>query len=131
MHQKPPQRERYCLHYSFSPRCSLAAPRKQPLTLRLAGDEWFLDSLTKTGLLATFEQKNGIHVEVVHENDRKIMSDLDRGANSGDGLDVIVVRHRLLGALVKKGQVRPINYFLADPKVHDASFTPSQRLFTN
>jgi hypothetical protein len=70
----------------------------------MAGDEWFLDSLTKTGLIADFEQKSGIHVEVVHKNDRTIMSDLDRGPNRGDTLDVIVVRHRLLGALVKKNR---------------------------
>ena len=42
----------------------------------MAGDEWFLDSLTKTGLISDFEKKNGIHVEVVHENDRKIMSEV-------------------------------------------------------
>jgi multiple sugar transport system substrate-binding protein len=131
MHQKPPRARALLFALLVLAALQLSCARKQPLTLRLAGDEWFLDSLTKTGLLATFEQKNGIHVEVVHENDRKIMSDLDRGANSGDGLDVIVVRHRLLGALVKKGQVRPIDSFLTDPKLHDASFTPSQQLFAN
>src|ERR1700687_5591300 len=76
---------------------------RHPSTIRLAGDEWFLDSLTKTGLIADFEKKNGIHVEVVHQNDRTIMGDLDRGPSRGTTLDVIVVRHRLLGALVQKG----------------------------
>ena len=61
---------------------SSVAHEVSPLTIRLAGDEWFLDSLTKTGLIADFEQKSGIHVEVLHKNDRTIMSDLDRGPNS-------------------------------------------------
>jgi len=97
----------------------------------MAGDEWFLDSLTKTGLVADFEQKNSIRVEVVHKNDRTIMSELDRGPSRGDTLDVIVVRHRLLGALVQKGQVQPIDPFLADSSLHDARFMPQEQLFTN
>ena len=105
---------------------------QEPVTIRLAGDEWFLDSLTKTQMIAVFEKRTRIHVEVLHRNDRAIMSDLDRGAQSGDGLlDVIVVRHRLLGALVQKGQVLAIDSFLADPALHDASFMPQQQLFFN
>lgn len=108
-----------------------AAPG-QPVTIRLAGDEWFLNSLTRTGTIAAFEQKTGIHVQVLHELDRDIMSDLDRGPSSGEeGLDVIVVRHRLLGSLVQKGQVRAIDSFLTDPAIHDASFVPKQQLFAN
>ena len=42
--------------------------KSQPLTIRLAGDEWFLKSLTKTGLIADYEQKTGTRVEVL---DRK------------------------------------------------------------
>jgi multiple sugar transport system substrate-binding protein len=104
----------------------------QSRTLCLAGDEWFLNSLTKTGMISVFEQKTGIHVEVLHENDRAIISDLDHGASSDEGsLDVIVVRHRLLGSLVQKGQVRPIDSFLSDPAIHDASFVPKKQLFAN
>jgi len=78
---------------------------RQPVTIRLAGDEWFLDSLTQTGMIGVFEKQSGIHVEVLHRNDRTIMSDLDRGPSSSDaGLDVVVMRHRWLGALVQKGQ---------------------------
>jgi len=102
-----------------------------PLTIRLAGDEWFLDSLTKTGLISDFEQKNGVHVEVLHKNDRTIMGDLDRGASRGDNLDVIVVRHRLLGELVRKKQVKPIDPFLSDSAVHDPAFIPTRQLFPN
>ena len=106
--------------------------RKQPATLRLAGDEWFLDSLTKTQMIADFEKQSGIHVEVLHKNDRTIMSDLDRGpTNSDPGLDIVVMRHRWLGALVQKSQVQPIDSLLADPTVHDASFVPQQQLFPN
>lgn len=107
-----------------------AGASDQPLTLRLAGDEWFLNALTKTGMISVFEQKTGIHVEVLHKNDRTIMSDLASGASSDrDRLDVIVVRHRLLGSLVAKGQVRSIDSFLSDPAVHDTSFTPQIQLF--
>ncbi len=103
---------------------------EEPVTIRLAGDEWFLDSLTKTQMIRAFEKQTGVHVEVLHKNDRTIMSDLDRGAQNGDAmLDVIVVRHRLLGALVQKSQVLPIDSFLADPTLHDARFMPRQQLF--
>ena len=122
-------------HYSFSllVLVFLQPVRAQtsPLTIRMAGDEWFLDSLTKTGLIADFEQKSGVHVEVLHKNDRTIMSDLDRGADRGDTLDVIVVRHRLLGELVRKNQVQPIDPFLADSTVHDPAFIPARQLFPN
>jgi multiple sugar transport system substrate-binding protein len=43
----------------------------------------------------------------------------------------VVMRHRLLGALVQKGQVLPIDSLLADPTVHDAGFMPQQQLFPN
>jgi multiple sugar transport system substrate-binding protein len=109
-----------------------AGTSDQPLTLRLAGDEWFLNSLTKTGMISVFEQNTGIHVEVLHKNDRTIMSELDTGASpDNDSLDVIVVRHRWLGSLVEKRQVRPIDLFLSDPAVHDTSFTPQIQLFAN
>ncbi|MGA8154563.1 MAG: extracellular solute-binding protein [Terriglobales bacterium] len=104
----------------------------QTVTIRMAGDEWFLDSLTKTAMIGAFEKQTGIHVEVVHKNDRAIMSELDRGVQPGAaGLDVLMMRHRLLGALVQKGQVLPIDSFLADPTLHDAGFNPQQQLFSN
>jgi multiple sugar transport system substrate-binding protein len=100
----------------------------EPLTLRLAGDDWFLKSLVKTGMIAGYEQRTGVRVEVLNRNDRRIMNDLDR-ANSV--YDLVVMRHRLLGELIQKHQVQPVDSFLADPSVHDASFQPSQQLFPN
>jgi multiple sugar transport system substrate-binding protein len=112
-----------------------APPRgagQNPVTLRMAGDEWFLDSLTKSGMLAGFEQQSHIQVEVLHKNDRSIMSDLDRPLPPSDAaLDVVVMRHRWLGALVQKGEVQPIDSFLTDPSLHDARFAPRQQLFWN
>lgn len=109
--------------------CASASPAP-PVTIRLAGDEWFLDSLTKTGMIADFEQKTGIHVEVLHKNDRAILSHLDRGSSSGEEtLDVIVVRHRLLGELVLKGEVREIDTLLADPALRDAGRVPPDQQF--
>lgn len=106
----------------------LGCAHRTPVTLRLAGDEWFLNSLTKANVIPTFEQQTGIHIEVVPENDRAIMAALDHGP-SGGTLDIIVVRHRLLGTLVGKRQVREIDSLLADSRVHDASFDPQQQLF--
>ena len=77
-----------------------------PPAIRLAGDEWFLKSLVKTGMIAAYEQKTGVHVEVLNRNDRTIMKDLDQGK---PGYDVLVMRHRLLGALIQKHQVQPID----------------------
>jgi multiple sugar transport system substrate-binding protein len=85
-----------------------------PLAIRLAGDEWFLKSLVKTGMIAVYEQKTGVHVEVLNRNDRTIMKDLDQGK---PGYDVVVMRHRLLGALVQKHQVQPIDPLLADQQL--------------
>jgi len=109
---------------------NFAFPQTQPVTIRLAGDEWFLDSLTRTQMIPVFEKQTGIRVEVLHKNDRSIMADLDHGLQPGEpGLDVVVMRHRLLGALVQKDQVQPIDAFLADPTLHDAGFDPQQQLF--
>ena len=41
------------------------------------------------------------------------------------------MRHRLLGALIQKHQIQPIDSLLADPAVHDASFQPQEQLFPN
>ena len=125
------KRSRITLLTAISDFSSPGRAQTSPLTIRLAGDEWFLDLLTKTGLISDFEQKNGVHVEVLHKNDRTIMGDLDRGASRGDNLDVIVVRHRLLGELVRKKQVKPIDPFLSDSAVHDPAFIPTQQLFPN
>ena len=98
----------------------------------MAGDEWFLDSLTKAQVIPAFEKQTSIHVEVLHKNDRTIMNDLDRGAQPGDsGLDVLVMRHRLLGALVQKGQVRPIDSFLPIRPCTTPSFVPQEQLLPN
>jgi maltose-binding protein MalE len=110
----------------------LCFAQNQPVTILMAGDEWFLDSLTKTGMIAVFEKQSGIHLEILHKNDRTIMGDLDRGPGTpGDGLDILVMRHRFLGALIQKGQVRPIDSLLSDPALHDAGFKPQQQLFPN
>ena len=109
---------------------SATASPTPPITIRLAGDEWFLDSLTKTGMIAEFQQTTGIRVEVLHKNDRAIQSDLDRGPSSdAETLDVIVVRHRLLGTLVQKGQVREIDSLLADPAMRGAGSVPPEQSF--
>jgi multiple sugar transport system substrate-binding protein len=103
----------------------------QPLTIRLAGDEWFLKSLTKTGMIASYEQKTGVRVELLDRNDRRIMNDLNLGTAGPNGYDIVVMRHRLLGALIQKRQVSPVDSLLTDTTVHDPSFLPPQQLFPN
>jgi multiple sugar transport system substrate-binding protein len=106
--------------------------KSQPVPIHLAGDAWFLNSLIKTGMIGSFERSTGIQVEVLDRDDRTIMSDLDRGSQPGrPGYDVVVMRHRLLGALIEKNQVQPIDSMLADPGLQDASFRPQQQLFPN
>jgi multiple sugar transport system substrate-binding protein len=113
----------------FFPLHGIAQP---PITLRIAGDEWFLKSLPQTGLLSAYERQTGIHVEVLFRNDRAIMSDLDQtNATAESAYDIIVVRHRLLGALVAKREVQPIDAFLNDPTLHDPRFVPDRDLFSN
>ncbi len=110
---------------------SLAGAQNEPVTLRLVGDEWFLKALTQTGATSRFERQTGIHVDLVFKNDRTIMADLDRGAQNGDAAyDIAVVRHRLLGVLVEKAEVQPIDAFLTDSSLHDTKFVPNQQLFT-
>ena len=112
--------------------CAARAQDHPPVTLRLAGDEWFLKSLTETQFLPEFERKTSIHVDVIFKNDRSIMSDLDHALDTpSPAYDIIVIRHRLLGALIAKREVQPIDSFLADPTLHDAGFHPGQQIFQN
>lgn len=36
----------------------------EPVTIHLAGEAWFLNTLTRTGLIREFERKTGVRVEV-------------------------------------------------------------------
>jgi multiple sugar transport system substrate-binding protein len=107
-------------------------PQAVPTTIRLAGDEWFLRALTGTGLIEKYERESGAHIQVIFKNDRAIMRELDSsGLNHDAPLDLIVVRHRLLGELVEKHEVQPIDSFLADRSLHDPEFHPEQQLYAN
>ena len=107
-----------------------AASQTPPVTIRLAGDEWFLDSLTKTGLIPDYDKQAGVRVVVLHKNDKQVLATLDHEPRTPDEeLDIIVVRHRWLGTLVQKKQVQQIDSFLTDPTLHDAAFKPQEQLF--
>jgi hypothetical protein len=58
--------------------------QSQTVAIRVAGDEWFLDSITKAQVIPGFEKQTSIQVEILHRNDQTIMSDLDRGIQPGD-----------------------------------------------
>jgi len=97
----------------------------QPITIRIAGDDWFLKSLVDTGMIAAYE-KTGERIELLNRNDRTIMQDLN-GEHSP--YDIVVMRHRWLGTLVQKHEVQSIDSFLQDPALNDAGFQPRQQLF--
>ena len=109
---------------------SPCSAQDQRVTLRIAGDEWFLRSLTGTGLVPSFEKNSGLKVEVSFKSDREIMTDLDRSSAADGGVpDIIVIRHRFLGALEAKHEVQPIDLFLTDRSIHDEEFRPDVWLF--
>jgi multiple sugar transport system substrate-binding protein len=108
----------------------LSSARSQPVNVRLGGEKWFLDALTKTDLIGEFERKTGITVEVVHKNHQAIVSELQREPAAGlVPYDLILMRHRFLGQLVESGLVQPVEAFLADPTLHDPAFKPAVQLF--
>jgi multiple sugar transport system substrate-binding protein len=110
--------------------CTRNSEPLKPLTLRLAGDGWFLKSLVSTGLITGYEHEAGVHIEIVDRNDRSIMSDLDRGPTPGNApYDIVVMRHRWIGALVQKKQLRPIDPSWNDVTLHNAGFKLQQQLF--
>ncbi len=110
-----------------------SAAQSDPNTIRIAGDEWFLRALTGTRLIESFERQSGIQVQVIFKNDRAIEGELDQAsaANRETPFDIIVVRHRLLGALVEKHEVQPIDKFLGDRALHDPAFHPEGQLYAN
>src|SRR5580700_10139920 len=94
--------------------------KSEPATIHVAGDEWFLSTLEKAGVVSAFEQKTGTHVVLTYENDRAIMKHFDQGAKAGGPVyDVVVMRHQLLGTLIQKNQIQPIDSLMKDPNVHD------------
>jgi multiple sugar transport system substrate-binding protein len=110
----------------------MSCTKSNPPTIHVVGDEWFLSNLEKAGVVSEFEQKTGTHVELKFESDRAIMKHLDQGLKAGEpSYDVVVMRHQLLGSLVQKNQVQPIDSLLNNPDVHDPSFNPQQQLFPN
>ena len=121
-----------CLAFFLIATAANSPAQTAPTTIRLAGDEWFLRALTGTGLIEGYERQSGVHVQVIFKNDRAIMRELDSSHVNGEApFDLIVVRHRLLGALVEKHEVQPIDSFLADRSLHDPTFHPEQQLYAN
>lgn len=103
----------------------------EPTTIRVAGDEWFLRALTGSGLIENYGRQSGVRIEIIFKNDRAILGELDQAsaATREAPLDIIVVRHRLLGGLVAKHQVQPIDKFLANHVLYDPTFHPEQQLY--
>lgn len=123
----------FCLAIFIFALAPTSRAQSEPTTIRVAGDEWFVRALTSTGLIESYERQSGIRVQVIFKNDRAIMGELDQQSNTvaGAPFDIIVVRHRLLGALIEKHQVQPIDSFLADDQLHDPAFHPEQQLYAN
>lgn len=110
----------------------IGCKQNRKVTVRLAGDAWFLNALARTGKITAFEKKTGIQVDVIHTHDEAIVAELDKEpAPEHCPYDLIVLRHRFLGALLGQGRVQPIETFLADPSLHAQGFNPRQQLFPN
>ena len=126
----------FCLALLLTALPPNVAAQTAPITIRLAGDEWFLHALTGTGLIDSYERESGVRVQVIFKNDRTILGELDKASDESNKaadapFDLIVVRHRFLGALVEKHEVQPIDSFLADRSLHDPAFHPEQQLYAN
>jgi multiple sugar transport system substrate-binding protein len=106
--------------------------KNEPATVRIAGDKWFLATLDKAGVVSAFEQKTGKHVELVYKSDPSIMQSLDQGQKTGDSsYDLVVMRHQILGALIQKNEIQPIDLLMKETGVHNPDFNPEQQLFQN
>jgi multiple sugar transport system substrate-binding protein len=102
----------------------------QPVTIRMIGEAYApLDALAK--MKGGFEQKTGIHVEIIEKDHQAVVAELDQELSSRKvTYDLILMPHRLLGKLVEKGQVQPLEPFFRDPSLHDPTFDPEDQLFT-
>ena len=56
--------------------------QSQTVTIRVAGDEWFMDSPTTCPVPPTFELETSVHVEVLHKSDRTILAVISIRARS-------------------------------------------------
>lgn len=103
---------------------------KKPVTIRMIGEAYApLDALAQ--IKSEFETKTGVHVEIVEKDHQAVVSELDQELSSGhSSYDLILMPHRMLGKLVAKGQVQPLDQFLNDPSLHDAAFQPDEQLFS-
>jgi multiple sugar transport system substrate-binding protein len=102
---------------------------EQTVTIRMIGEAYApLDALQK--IKGEFERKTGIHVEIVEKDHQSVVAELDQELSSGQvTYDLFVEPHRLLGKLVDRNEVQPLDKFLADPTLHDPNFKPDQDLF--
>lgn len=103
---------------------------ESPVTIRFAGEAWFLDPFVKTNSVPEFERKMGIHVELIRKNHEALLSELGENSNRTP-YDLILMRHRFLGKLVAADLLQPIESLLADPTLHDSHFDPDHVLFDN
>lgn len=103
---------------------------QSPVTIRFAGEAWFLDPFVKANMIPDFERKTGIQVELIRKNHEVLVSELTGDSNRAP-YDLILMRHRFLGKLVESDLVQPIDAFLADPTLHNPSFDPHRQLFGN
>lgn len=102
----------------------------QSVEIRMIGEAYApLDALAK--MKDQFEQKTGIHVDIIEKDHQAVVAELDQELSSRKvTYDLILMPHRLLGKLVEKHQVQPLESFLNDPSLHDPSFKPADQLFS-
>jgi multiple sugar transport system substrate-binding protein len=74
----------------------------------------------------TYEGAAGISVEIVRRDHAGIIADL-HGKTAPATYDLLIVPSHMLGALVEKAYVQPIDVFLNDPSSYDPSLFDSEK----
>jgi multiple sugar transport system substrate-binding protein len=105
-------------------------PNSEKVSIRMIGEAYApLDALAK--IKGEFERETGISVEIVQKDHQAVVAELDQELSSRQvTYDMILMPHRLLGKLVEKGHVQPIESFMNDPALHNAEFKPEEQLFS-
>lgn len=83
-------------------------------SIRLIGEAYApLDALAQ--LKGEFEAETGIQVDIVQKDHQSVVAELDQElATRNVTYDIVLMPHRLLGKLVEKQQVRPLDDLITD-----------------
>lgn len=98
-------------------------------TIRLIGEDYPpLQAIEK--MKPDFERATGINVEVERYEAEAVLQKIAFDLNSKTGrYDLIIQVYFDMGRLATQNQLRPLNTFVANPKLHNPSFNPDNDFF--